>query len=91
MVFRRRTCTFETYKGNHVDHINECLKEIDIAFRWGKPAVINSHRINFTSRITTKLRDKTLSDLEVLIIKILKKWPDVEFVNSSELTNHICK
>jgi hypothetical protein len=91
LIFWRRNCTFEIYKGNHIDHVNECLKEIEIAFRWGKPAVINSHRINFTSRITTKLRDKTLSDLEVLIIKILKKWPDVEFVNSSELANHICK
>jgi hypothetical protein len=90
MKYWRRNCTFEPYK-NLGSEVENCIKEMEIAFRWNKPAVINSHRINFTSRITTKLRDKTLSDLEVLIIKILKKWPDVEFVNSSELANHICK
>lgn len=86
LIFWRRNCTFETYKENRVDHVDECLKEIEIAFRWGKPAVINSHRINFTSRISSILRDKTLSDLEVLLKAILKKWPEVEFVNSQQLT-----
>ena len=87
LIFWRRNCTFEIYKGNHIDHVNECLKEIEIAFRWGKPAIINSHRINFTSRINTIVRDKTLSDLETLIKAILKKWHDVEFLNSSELAD----
>lgn len=89
LVFWRRNCSFEIYRGSHIDHINNCLKEIDIAFRWGKPAVINTHRINFTSRITSDVRDKTLHDLELLIQSILRIWPNVEFLNSGELADLI--
>lgn len=89
LVFTRRNCTFEPYKGNSVNHVNECLKEIEIAFRWGKPAVINSHRINFTSRLTSDLRDKSLKDLDDLLMAIIKKWPSVEFINSAELAEII--
>jgi phosphoribosylanthranilate isomerase len=91
LVFWRRNCTFEIYKGNHIDHISDCLREIEIAFSMGKPAVINSHRINFTSRLNTDIRDKTLVDLEILLKTIIKNWPEVEFFNSAQLANEICK
>jgi hypothetical protein len=87
LLFTRRNCTFENYKNKDFDHVNSCLKEIEIAFRWGKPAVINSHRINFTSRLRTDLRDRTLDDLDRLVKNILKKWPNVEFVNSAQLAD----
>lgn len=89
LIFWRRNCTFEIYNGNQFDHVDQCLKEIEIAFRWGKPAVINSHRINFTSRINSIIRDKTLLDLENLFKVILNKWPDVEFMNSQQLVETI--
>lgn len=87
LIFWRRNCTFETYKSESFDHVTECLKEIEIAFRWGKPAVINSHRINFSSRLRTDLRDRTLKDLERMLKIILEKWPEVEFVNSAQLAD----
>lgn len=85
LIFTRRNCTYEPYKDINADHVEECLKEIEIAFRWGKPAIINSHRINFSSRIRTDLRDKTLVDLDQIFKRIIAKWPEVEFINSSEL------
>ena len=85
LIFTRRNCTYEPYKNINSDHVGECLKEIEIAFRWGKPAIINSHRINFSSRIRTDLRDKTLRDLDQIFTRIIAKWPEVEFMNSSEL------
>lgn len=85
IVFWRRNCSFEPGKTNNSDYVDNCLKEIEIAFRWGKPAVINSHRINFTSRIRTDLRDKTYNDLNRMLTTIIKKWPDVEFMNSEQL------
>lgn len=91
LVFWRRNSTFEIYQSNNTDHVNNCLKEIEIAFRWGKPAVINSHRINFTSRIKPDLRDKTLKEAKNLIKAILKKWPNVEFMNSEELAKLMMK
>lgn len=85
MTYWRRNCTFEPYKNQEDDHVNSCLKEIEIAFRCGKPAVINSHRINYTSRIDKVHRDQSLEKLNVLLNAILKKWPDVEFMNSEML------
>ena len=65
------------------------MKQMEIAFRWGKPAVINSHRINFTSRLKSDLRDRTLTDLNNMFSRMLKKWPDIEFVNSAQLAEII--
>lgn len=90
LIFWRRNCSFEIFQTN-TDHVNSCLKEIEIAFRWGKPAVINSHRINFTSRIKPDLRDRTLKEIKNLMKAILKKWPNVEFMNSSDLNTLISK
>jgi len=89
MLYWRRNCTFEPYKNQNLDHVDECLKEIAIAFRWGKPAVINSHRINFVGSIDEKNRDQSLFKLTNLLNSIVKLWPDVEFMNSEELGNLI--
>lgn len=82
----RRNCTFEPYKDDNRDHVDQCLKEISIAFRCGKPAVISSHRINYTSRITCSIRDKALTDLSKLLQAVIKKWPEVEFLSSHQLS-----
>ena len=60
-------------------------KDIEIAFRWKKPAVISTHRVNYVGSIDPKNRQKGLGELKRLISLILKKWPDVEFMSSSQL------
>ena len=87
MTYWRRNCTFEPYKKQSDNHVDSCLKEMEIAFRCGKPAVINSHRINFTSRLDKKHRDLSLEKLDDLFKKMLMKWPDVEFMNSAQLAS----
>lgn len=67
------------------DWVATCLKEIEIAFRWKKPAVISSHRVNYVGSIKPENREKGLKELNRLLTQILKKWPDVEFMTSSEL------
>ena len=84
-IYWRRNATFEPSKSPDDDWVNKCLKDIEIAFRWGKPAVINSHRVNFSGGISTKNRDNTLKLLNSLLKGILLKWPDVEFINSEQL------
>ena len=84
MTYWRRNCSFEPYKEKE-DTVENCLKEIDIAFRCGKPAVISSHRINYTSRIDVDHRNKSLDQLNILLSKLLKKHPDIEFINSEQL------
>lgn len=87
MTYWRRNCSFEPYKDQNQNHVGSCIKEIEIAFRCGKPAVINSHRINYTSRLSKENRDQSLFKLNELLKIILKKWPDVKFISSEQLAN----
>jgi hypothetical protein len=61
------------------------MKQIETAFFWNKPAIISSHRVNFCGHIDPKNREIGLSALKELLQKIVKKWPDVEFMSSVEL------
>jgi hypothetical protein len=72
-------------KEHITDWVDSCLKEIETAFRWKKPAVISSHRVNYVGSISPENREKGLKELKRLLTQILKKWPDVEFMSSYEL------
>lgn len=79
-----RNVVFEPTNGN-INHINKALNQIEAAFICGKPAIISSHRVNFSGLIDENNRKIGLNALKELLNKILLKWPDVEFVNSDEL------
>ena len=84
-VHWRRNCMFEPSRNQDFDWVNECLAEIEIAFRWNKPAVISAHRENFIGSIFEENRDKSLDKLERLLQVVLKKWPDIKFITSAQL------
>jgi hypothetical protein len=67
------------------DWVNDCLKEIEIAFRWRKPAIISSHRVNYIGFLDPQNREKGLEQLEKLLEKMLRRWPEIEFMTSVEL------
>lgn len=76
-----RTCQFELYNNTSVD---DCLSMIKAAFRWGKPAVICTHRVNYNGGIEVANRDKGLKELRKLLQSIVSIWPDVEFMSSGD-------
>ena len=80
-----RNCAFEPSENPTKDWINSCLKEIEISFKWKKPAIISTHRVNYIGFINQKNRDTNVPLLKGLISQILKKWPTVEFMTSDEL------
>ncbi len=84
-----RNCFFEPVAwGEHSyvkDWIGNCLKEIEIAFRWKKPALISTHRVNYVGFIDPANRDKGIKSLRLLIKSIQNLWPDVEFLSTNEL------
>ncbi|MQP52060.1 MULTISPECIES: hypothetical protein [unclassified Flavobacterium] len=87
-----RNCFFEPSSMQHsenTDWIGNCLKEIEIAFRWNKPAVISTHRVNYIGYLVPQNREHSLKKLEVLLSIMLKRWPDIEFMTTSELGNLI--
>jgi hypothetical protein len=61
------------------------LNRIETAFRYYKPAIISSHRVNFIGAIVPDNRNKNLMLLKQLLFEIVKKWPDVEFMSSDQL------
>jgi len=79
-----RNCAFEptdpAYHG-----IDLTLKQIEAAFRWGKPANISTHRVNFIGAIEKANREKGLRELSLLLKTIVRKWPDVEFMSSESM------
>jgi hypothetical protein len=89
MLSWRRNVTFEPSKNPNFDSVTEAMKEIKNAFFWGKPAVINSHRVNFIGSLSEANQLDSLSKLKELLLKVIKTWPDVEFVNSEQLGNYM--
>lgn len=82
-----RNAFFEPTYYPHQDMVESCLKRIDIAFMWNKPAVISSHRLNFMGGLDPLNRERGLKQLSILLQQIVKRWPDVEFMSTDQLGN----
>lgn len=83
-LYITRNCFFEpSDEGKH--WVNSCVENITSAFRWNKPAVISSHRVNYIGALDTTNRERGLTQLSQLLQLIIQKWPDVEFCSSDEL------
>ena len=79
-----RNVVFEPTNGN-IDHVGKALKQVEAAFRWNKPANISSHRVNYCGHIDPQNRRLGLAALKELLQRIVKKWPDVEFMGVDEM------
>jgi hypothetical protein len=90
-IYYRRNVLFEPARNQNFDWVNKSLSEIEIAFRWGKPAVISSHRENFIGSIFEENRIQSLKKLEQLLTAVMKKWPDVKFISSAQLAEIMIK
>lgn len=84
-----RNASFEPYMAKDSDEVGECMQRIGMAFSWGKPAIISSHRVNYIGSLDEKNRSVNLLLLKQLLNKIVKRWPDVEFMSSDKLGNLI--
>jgi hypothetical protein len=87
-IYLTRNAMFEpslTTTGQNSTAVEECLKSIERAFRWGKPAIISTHRINYIGFIEEKNRKENLQLLNELLSRVIIKWPEVEFMTSVEL------
>lgn len=85
MIYQVRNVVFEPTYENGVDWVSNAFKQVETAFRWNAPAIITSHRVNYCGNIDTENRKKGLLALKELLKKIVKKWPEVEFMDANEL------
>jgi hypothetical protein len=84
-VYLARNASFEPSLSAGTDVVGECLQRIEMAFKWRKPAIIGSHRVNFIGSLDVKNRTNSLEQLTDLLLKIIKKWPETEFMSSDQL------
>lgn len=83
-----RNCYFEPSSTEHpagYDWIGNAMKEVETAFLWHNPAIFSSHRVNYIGWLHPENRDRSLTMLDDLLRKIIKRWPDVEFMSTLEL------
>lgn len=80
----KRNCFFEP-SGRDKDWVDSCLKDVEVAFKNKKPAIISTHRVNFVGDRSKENRDLGLKMLRELISKMLIKWPNLEFSNTPVL------
>ena len=84
-----RNVDFEPSWSDTYDWVDRALNGIEIAFMMGRPAIISSHRLNFIGAIYENNRKKNLLMLRELLSRVVRKWPDVEFMSSDQLGNYI--
>lgn len=88
-IFMVRNCVFEPTEKMPFNWVDYCLKQVEAAFRWNRPAVISSHRVNFCGHIDPENRRKGIEALQQLLAEISKRWPDVEFVSATDICDMI--
>jgi hypothetical protein len=84
-----RNCSFEPTWRDDLNWVDRCLEEMEIAFKWKKPAIISTHRLNYIGFIDSGNGEDNLKLLHQLISRAIKKWPDIEFISTVELGNLI--
>lgn len=84
-IYIVRNVVFEPTEDRGINWVDFTMKQIEAAFRWNRPAIISSHRVNFCGHIDRKNREKGLSALRELLKQITRRWPEVEFLPANEL------
>jgi hypothetical protein len=84
-IYITRNSFFEPGSAVKNDWVGSCLKDIEMAFRWKKPAIISSHRVNYIGSLNINNRHNSLKQLRELLRRIKGLWPDVEFMSSDKL------
>ena len=86
-----RNVVFEPTVNKGIDWVGYSLDQIEAAFRWNRPAILSSHRVNFCGYIDPKNRLTGITALYNLLKKVVARWPDVEFMSANELGDLITK
>jgi len=84
-IYLIRNVYFEPTLSRSGHSVLSAMRQIETAFRWYKPAIISMHRINFVGYIDQSNRDHNLKLLNELLRGIVRKWPDVEFLSTTDL------
>lgn len=85
-IYTVRNCAFEpATTPTTVAIVAKTMAEVRKAFKSGAPAIISTHRINYTSRLSEENAAQSRELLKELLMEILYEFPDVEFSTGVKL------
>ena len=84
-LYLMRNVHFEPSSNRSIDWVAACMRDISAAFLWNKPAIISTHRVNYIGALDESNRKRGLRHLKILLDSIIKRWPEVEFLSTTEL------
>jgi hypothetical protein len=84
-----RNVVFEPTNDFAIDSVSLALDQVAAAFRWRKPAIISSHRVNFCGHIDPVNRKRGLDALKRLLKGIVRRWPDARIVSADYLADKV--
>ena len=84
-----RNVVFEPTEYRNVDSVGRAFDQVSAAFRWRRPAIVSSHRVNFSGHIDPDNREFGLAALKRFLGGIVKRWPDVQFISADALLEKI--
>lgn len=80
-----RNVMFEPFKSDSNDWVDSALAQISQSFALRRPAIVSSHRVNYTGGLSRSHRDRSLEMLDRLLSTVRRRWPQVEFMSSDQL------
>jgi len=80
-----RNVHFEPSSDSNTDWVGLALRDIEIAFKLRKPAIVSTHRVSFMGGLQVSNRDRGLELLKRLLGGVASRWPNVEFLSAVEL------
>jgi len=89
MRYLVRNVFFEPSSHPKRDWVSETLSGIQRAFDNQQPAIIGSHRVNYIGGLDENNRTRNLAMLQSILAQVVKRWPEVEFVTSDQLTGYL--
>ncbi len=85
-VYSVRNCEYEpVYDHDIPRRVERCLADIDKAFAGRKPAIVDTHRVNYIGSIHPDNARLGREGLHLLLTQLLQRHPDVEFLSTDEL------
>ncbi|TXK65571.1 hypothetical protein [Alkalisalibacterium limincola] len=84
-----RNVVFEPASERGYEPVAHAVQQVSAAFRWRRPAIISSHRVNFCGHLSESHRKNSLSALRALLSDIVQRWPDAEFVSVDHLVREM--
>ena len=88
-IFLIRNSSFEPSTRPNVNWRQKIKNEVNASFLVGAPVILSTHRVNFMGGMDEKNRENNLNLFAEILIDLVKSYPDIEFMNSVQLSNFI--